>query len=106
MARLLSHNLVPCLDPDGWDYGSHRMFALLRFDFQCERFIGFITRLGHPGADALQGMVADDCATALATFRVRMVRLRGSYAVASGCCRPVAPCRVGVCRRPAPLYLF
>ena len=69
MARLRSHNLVSNWDPDYWDYGSHRLLALLRFDFQCERFIGFITRLGHPGADALQGMVADHCAAALGTVR-------------------------------------
>ena len=68
MARFVSHDLVSNWDPDFWDYGRRRMFALLRIGFQCERFIGFFTRLGHPGADAVQGMVADHCAAALGTF--------------------------------------
>lgn len=69
MARLLSHHLVPYLDPDGWDYGSHRMFAFLRIGLQCDRFGLSITRLGHLGADDVQGMVADHCAVALGTVR-------------------------------------
>ena len=69
MARLLSRNLVPSLDPDGWDFGSDRMFAVLSIGFQCDRFVLSVTRLGHPGADAVQGMVADHCAAALGTVR-------------------------------------
>ena len=69
MARLLSHNLVPSLDRDGWDYGSHRLLAFLHIDFQCDRFVWSFTRVGHPGADAVQGMVADHCAAALGTVR-------------------------------------
>ena len=69
MARLLTHNLVPNLDPDGWDYGSHCMFAFLRIGFQCDRFVLSITRLGHPDADAVQNMVADHCVAALGTVR-------------------------------------
>ena len=69
MARLLSYSLVPNPDPNGWDYGSHRMFAFLRIGFQCDWFVWSFARLGHPGADAVQGMVADHFAAALGTVR-------------------------------------
>ena len=68
MARFLSDNLVPSLDPDGWDYGGNRLLAFLRIGFQCVRFGLSITRVGNPAADAVQGMVADHCAAALGTF--------------------------------------
>ena len=68
MARLLSHSLVPNPDPNRWDYGSHRMFAFLRIGFQCDRFVWSFARVGHPDADAVQGMVADDCAASCGLF--------------------------------------